>query len=149
VAAWGTKPSPLDDLTFTDLVKGACHWYVNDVDGSDDPKRNKKASREWAEINRGIDLSILGAKIPHVRICAFSVHSGIGRFRKWPRTEAAIQPPAGLIDLPTVLRLPRGRVLELLDQAVLHPKHQIRIKILITGDKDVRHRGLVSLPRRS
>ena len=34
-------------LTFTDLVKGACHWYINEVDGSYDPILDKKTSGNW------------------------------------------------------------------------------------------------------
>ena len=39
----------LNDLTFTDLVKGACHWYINDVDKSFDPIRERKSSGNWTK----------------------------------------------------------------------------------------------------
>ena len=34
-------------LTFTDLVKGACHWYINEADGAHDPLLEKKTSGVW------------------------------------------------------------------------------------------------------
>lgn len=33
-----------NELTFTDLVKGACHWYLNEVDSAFDPIADKKTS---------------------------------------------------------------------------------------------------------
>jgi hypothetical protein len=39
----------VNDLTFTDLVKGACHWYINDVDDSYNPILEKKSSGNWSK----------------------------------------------------------------------------------------------------
>lgn len=39
----------LNELTFTDLVKGACHWYINDVDNSYNPILDKKSSGNWTK----------------------------------------------------------------------------------------------------